>query len=1224
MIEPYIGLRSFDHQHVRLFFGRDRVVENLISTLANARFIAVIGTSGVGKSSVVRAGLRPALEAGYLDWKGGAWDVVEFRPGADPISRMAKALAESDWSKNAAKGETTEARTLGWKKLLSDTPLGLQRAIASLPRKRGERLLIIVDQFEETFRLPQSAASADDERARKDAVNARRAQTRAFLDLLLAAANSDANVYVVVTMRSEFLGECAEHPPLAEAVNRGLFLVSTMTESELRDAICMPALLAGKAIEPALADALIDETRGEQFQLPMLQHFLMRAWREGNGTIETEKWLRRQDDKVGKDSDQKAGRTKLKKAPAEVLDEDLSTAYSGLSAAQKIWAQQLFKRITVRRDGNDTRDPAPLKQIAEFAGATPDELRQVLAAFRGKGRCFLEPLRGDLSESAQDNPLQWPDDTIIDITHEAIIFNWGELQSWIGEEAEQARTLEDLWRKSQSGRSMTREEMEEGRRLLKLPVWATRYEPLYQRSHGGDLSWVQAFLDERLEDADRQDLLKAFQEGLVDDIERLALERKVRLTSSQLEKFHFRAHYYALLPGELWDRRDKSASSPAETEDVLKMRRAERIVGVFNAETCKPKTIRGHSVAHFAAWGGSTEIIDRLKAIAADLNDENDFGDTPFYWAVSENKHQAAERFVALLGNQETVGKVAKTGNRHTPLHAAADKGDEQMLRWLLSQAGPSINTGDKHGYTPLHYAANAAHLRGVEAFAAAAQDVDQPSKYGWTPLVMAAGQRDLACVRALLARNADAGRVAEDGATPITALFAHTPTSTERQSAPRLDILKTLLASPNGPASLTAAYSGSNALHLALEATDPASEIEDVIQTLVENGAPVTDRNWSNRTPVEIALRRGLTSVAITMAQSAANDHKCWADWLVAAIDAENEAALYHLLEINSNAVAEPGRGGRTPLHAAALAAEPWMLYALLNDDSDHLEVLNAKGETPLRLAMYNGKTDAVRALIAAGAEEPALVKFKEGQLAVIDQAAISDHLRNKLSLETPWPFGMILSGEWRDCTTDEAIQRLLPLYQTVGFALSPTAENIRAVRSLPLKSVANSELCQALVHDGKSHSYYTFIAMGDANLALDGGFEWFSHARRVRRLRLDDAASVAEYVRLTYASWERDGISIVLDSPERGFLAGVDGSDEALAKVNEAMAATPFRIDEKPIDGRWHGECVFKYKRSIVKAEFIVKVADGGVQHTLTDVVPRQASLSFERLDQGLYTSI
>ena len=249
MSEPYIGLRSFGPQDANKFFGRERVVEDLIARLADARFIAVIGASGAGKSSIVRAGLRPALEAGFLDWKGGAWDVVEFRPGGDPIGRLAGALAASDWSKSATSGATTEERALGWKKLLGDSPLGLQRAIASLPRKGDEQLLIVVDQFEETFRLPREESATAEEKAPKEAIAARRRQTRTFIDLLLAAANSSAPVYVVVTMRSDFLGECAEHPPLAEAVNRGLFLVSSMTEDELRDAICMPALLAGDKVQ---------------------------------------------------------------------------------------------------------------------------------------------------------------------------------------------------------------------------------------------------------------------------------------------------------------------------------------------------------------------------------------------------------------------------------------------------------------------------------------------------------------------------------------------------------------------------------------------------------------------------------------------------------------------------------------------------------------------------------------------------------------------------------------------------------------------------------------------------------------------------------------------------------------------------------------------------------------------------------------------------------------
>ena len=182
-------------------------------------------------------------------------------------------------------------------------------------------------------------------------------------------------------------------------------------------------------------------------------------------------------------------------------------------------------------------------------------------------------------------------------------------------------------------------------------------------------------------------------------------------------------------------------------------------------------------------------------------------------------------------------------------------------------------------------------------------------------------------------------------------------------------------------------------------------------MEALLEKGASVEARNWSGKAPVETALNRGLTDVAIRMAQRTPNGRELWADWLIAAIDANNEDALDELLVINTDGIAQRGRRGFTPLHAASLAAEPWMLYALL-DKNPNLEEQNLSGDTPLRYAMRHGKSDAVKALTAEGATAPSFVGFDwdEEKLVVAGRETLMTHLRASLSQpETHWPYGSI-----------------------------------------------------------------------------------------------------------------------------------------------------------------------------------------------------------------------
>jgi WD40 repeat protein len=222
---PFKGLAFFDVADAGYFFGRERLVAELVARLVGAPLLGVVGPSGSGKSSVVRAGLLPALAEGVLPGSE-SWPQVLVRPGEHPVRELRRALAELD------------AR---------------------------EHAVLVVDQFEEVFAVCSDADERD-----------------AFIDALARAAGEREGV-VVVAVRADFYGRCAAHPPLARLLAANHVLVGPMHRAELRRAIEQPAQRAGLHVEPDLVDALIADVEGEPGALPLLSTALLELWQHRDG-----------------------------------------------------------------------------------------------------------------------------------------------------------------------------------------------------------------------------------------------------------------------------------------------------------------------------------------------------------------------------------------------------------------------------------------------------------------------------------------------------------------------------------------------------------------------------------------------------------------------------------------------------------------------------------------------------------------------------------------------------------------------------------------------------------------------------------------------------------------------------------------------------------------------------------------------------------------------------
>ena len=268
---PFPGLRPYAAADNYWFFGRDEQSLALYRLLDRGRLIAVVGSSGSGKSSVVRAGLLPLLEEETRADGGRSWRWWEMRPGDAPMARLTETLADgADDDATARAVLAAHRERLGF--LLRQSSFGLLDALGECGLPTGTTPLVLVDQFEELFRFADLPGS---EAARA----ARREEAASFVQLLLEAARTaDPPIRVVLTMRSDYLGDCARFHGLPEAVTASQFLVPSLTRDQREEAIRGPIGRAEGRITDDLVEWLLNDSSEEHDQLPVLQHALMRTW----------------------------------------------------------------------------------------------------------------------------------------------------------------------------------------------------------------------------------------------------------------------------------------------------------------------------------------------------------------------------------------------------------------------------------------------------------------------------------------------------------------------------------------------------------------------------------------------------------------------------------------------------------------------------------------------------------------------------------------------------------------------------------------------------------------------------------------------------------------------------------------------------------------------------------------------------------------------------------
>lgn len=375
---PYRGLQPFREEDAALFFGRDAFSRQLVAKVARSHFVAVVGASGSGKSSVVQAGLVPRLRSVS---EPQTWEVVTLVPGERPLHALAAALIPL----LEPRLETIERRvrineSAGY---LADERVSLRDLVEdALQAQPGtDRLLVFVDQWEEIYTLCRDSEVR-----------------RRFVDELLEATESGF-LTVVLTLRGDFYAEALAHRGLSERMQDSTVNLGPMRREELRLAIESPAARVGLGFQDGLVDRILDAVGDEPGNLPLLEFVLAGLWRGRRGDV-----LHHQAyEELGE----------LEGAMAQRAEE----VYARLTRTQQHVARKVVRRLVRVSDGGEaTRQRVRLDEVAADARPVVDELARERLLVTGR------------DESSQEE--------ILEVAHEALIQHWHRLQRWVNEDRE--------------------------------------------------------------------------------------------------------------------------------------------------------------------------------------------------------------------------------------------------------------------------------------------------------------------------------------------------------------------------------------------------------------------------------------------------------------------------------------------------------------------------------------------------------------------------------------------------------------------------------------------------------------------------------------------------------------------------------------------------------------------------------------------------------------------
>ena len=379
---PFRGLKAFGEKDKQFFFGRQSLIQRLTLHMQQKRFLAVLGPSGSGKSSLVRAGLVPELRQ-----RGHA--IVLFTATDQPLTELAYGL------QGLIPDEQVGPSSDQWFRLLGQNEHGLQDIAKKIGQKR---IFIAIDQFEEVFTLAQDPT-----------------QRESFIsNLLYALDQPDGPISVILTLRSDFLGHCITWPDLNNFVSEHLVQVAPMNQKELHKAVEEPARMVGLTFEEGLVSRILDDVSGAPGELPLLQHALLELYEQRDGWTLTA-----------------AAYTKIGGIEG-ALARRADAEYDALNEHEREILRKMVTLCLIQtvEGSDDTRRIATLEEVLAVHenGALVKALLQRWTAAR------LLTIRGDEARGVE----------LIEVAHEALIRRWGKIQTWMAEDRQTTRLVNRL------------------------------------------------------------------------------------------------------------------------------------------------------------------------------------------------------------------------------------------------------------------------------------------------------------------------------------------------------------------------------------------------------------------------------------------------------------------------------------------------------------------------------------------------------------------------------------------------------------------------------------------------------------------------------------------------------------------------------------------------------------------------------------------------------------
>lgn len=477
---PYPGLRPFNEEESIFFRGREEHIEKIIGQLEEKKFVMLTGASGDGKSSLIYAGVIPSARAGFFKAKFNNWLIADFRPERTPLKNLAESLATK---LNLEKATVESELSFGFSSLVNLYKKSAFHLDYNAPnytnaeevekkklKRKAANLFILVDQFEEFFTNPENYKNGQ-------ASNESQLIVNLLLETAKIALAEDLPIYIVCTMRSDYIGQCAAFRGLPEYIGYSQFFVPRLKRKEIHQVISEPAMLSGNSISSRLVETLINEIGDGFDQLPVLQHALNRIWNKTNkgeypmdllqlamvGGLPSNQ-LPESDKAIFEGWFSNVAENKklffktatlnaVLNAHAHELYESAHELYNtqNIDKLEKEKAQLIIKTafqcLTKIDDSRAVRNRMSLQEITNIINDSTipvEKVDNVLRIFRLQGNTFIKPF-----VTADNEKERLAAETVLDITHESLIRNWELLEQWAKEEHDNRLTFEDFYKQLQ-------------------------------------------------------------------------------------------------------------------------------------------------------------------------------------------------------------------------------------------------------------------------------------------------------------------------------------------------------------------------------------------------------------------------------------------------------------------------------------------------------------------------------------------------------------------------------------------------------------------------------------------------------------------------------------------------------------------------------------------------------------------------------------------------------